>query len=70
MKPWQLKRKLGNLELELDDSVKSETKIDINSLTAPERMLLEKVQEIMDKYAPQVHPKMLLKKTQIYGTRA
>ena len=70
MKPWQLKRKLGNLELELDDSVKSETKIDINSLTAPERMLLEKVQEIVDKYAPQGHPKMLLKKTQIYGIKA
>jgi hypothetical protein len=52
MKPWQLNHKIGNLTRELDDSANSKTRIDYSCLTEPERALFERVQEILDKYAP------------------
>ena len=62
MKPWQLNRKVGNLTRELDDSAKSETRIDINCLTEPERKLFDRVQEIVDKYAPASPPQDVIEK--------
>ncbi|MGA3111149.1 MAG: hypothetical protein ABSE15_03855 [Candidatus Bathyarchaeia archaeon] len=78
MKPWQLKRKVGTLALELDDSAKSETRIDFNCLTEAERTLFEKVQEIVDKYAPAMPPEDVIEKNadlwykglEIFGRRA
>ena len=52
MKPWQINNKVSNLSRALDDSAKSETRLDINCLTEPERKLFAKVQEIIEKYAP------------------
>jgi hypothetical protein len=62
MKPWQLNRKVGNLSIELDDSAKSETRIDFNCFTEPERKLFDRVQEIVDKYAPASPPQDVIEK--------
>jgi hypothetical protein len=78
LKPWQKNRKVANLAIELDDSAKSETRIDINCLTEPERALFERVQEIIDKYAPGCPPQDVIenkadlwyKGLEIFGRRA
>jgi hypothetical protein len=78
LKPWQINRKVGNLTRELDDSAKSETRIDINCLTEPERKLFDRVQEIVDKYAPASPPQDVIEKNadlwykglEIFGRRA
>jgi hypothetical protein len=78
MKPWQINRKVGNLTRELDDSAKSETRIDINCLTEPEKKLFDRVQEIIDKYAPGSPPQDVIEKNadlwykglEIFGRRA
>ena len=62
MKHWQLNRKVGNLTRELDDSAKSETRIDFNCFTEPERKLFDRVQEIVDKYAPGSPPQDVIEK--------
>jgi hypothetical protein len=56
MKPWQLNRRMDNLSQELAGPVKTQTRIDYNCLSEPERQLLNKVQEIVDKYAPAEPP--------------
>ena len=56
MKPWQLNRRINSLSKQLADPVKTETKIDFNSLSGPERQLFGRVQEIVDKYAPAQPP--------------
>ena len=62
MKPWQLNRKVNGLSTKIADPAKTETKIDINSFSEPERKLLDKVQEFIDKYAPSVPPQDVLEK--------
>ena len=62
MKPWQLNKRVNVLSQNLTDTAKSETRIDFNCLTEPERMLFEKVQEIIDKYAPAIPPKDIIEK--------
>jgi len=62
MRPWQLNRRVNSLSEELADPVKTETKIDFNSLSEPERQLLDKVQEIVDKYAPGSPPQDVIVK--------
>jgi hypothetical protein len=62
LKPWQINRKVGNLTRELDDSAKSETRIDFNCFTEPERKLFDRVQEIVDKYAPGSPPQDVIVK--------
>ena len=62
MKPWQLNRKVKGLSNRIDDSVKTETRIDINCFSEPERKLLDKVQEIVDKYAPASPPQDVIEK--------
>jgi len=57
MKPWQLNRRMDSLSQELASPVKMGTRIDYNCLSEPERQLLDKVQEIVDKYAPAQPPK-------------
>ena len=52
MKPWQLNRKVKGLSTKIDNPIQTETRIDISSFSEPERKLLDKVQEIVDKYAP------------------
>ena len=78
MKPWQLNRKVKGLSERIDDSVKTETRFDINCFSEPERRLLDKVQEIVDKYAPANPPKDVIEKNadlwhkglEIFGKRA
>jgi hypothetical protein len=78
MKPWQLNRKVKGLSNRIDDSVKTETRIDINCFSEPERRLLDKVQEIVDKYAPGSPPQDVIEKNadlwykglEIFGRRA
>jgi len=78
LKPWQINRKVGNLTRALDNSAKSETRIDINCLTEPERKLFDRVQEIVDKYAPASPPQDVIEKNadlwykglEIFGRRA
>ena len=62
MKPWQLNRRVNSLSKEITDPVKTETKIDFNSLSEPERQLLVKVQEIVDEYAPASPPQDVIEK--------
>ena len=62
MKPWHLNRRVNKLSQEITDPVKTEAKIDFNSLSEPERQLLDKVQEIVDKYAPASPPKDVIEK--------
>jgi hypothetical protein len=62
LKPWQLNRRVDILSQELSDSAKSETRIDINCLTEPERQLLGRVQEIVDEYAPVRPPQDVIEK--------
>lgn len=78
MKPWQLSHRVRHLSAELDTSVKSDTRIDINCLTEAERKLFDKVQEIMDNYAPAAPPQDVIEKNadlwykglEIFGRRA
>ena len=78
MKPWQLNRKVNGLSNIIDDYAKTETKIDINSFSEPERILLDKVQEFVDKYAPGLPPQDVIEKNsdlwykglEIFGRRA
>jgi hypothetical protein len=63
MNSWQLNRKVSSLTRELDDSSKSEIKIDINCLTEPIRKLFGRGQEIIDKYAPSAPPQDVIEKT-------
>ena len=62
MKPWQLKRRVNSLSQDLTDPVKTETRIDFNCLTAPERQLFKRVQEIIDEYAPASPPEDIVVK--------
>ena len=78
MKPWQLNKRVQNLSEDLADSIKTDTKIDRGCLSEPERHLLDRVQEIMDKYAPATPPEDVIKKNadlwykglEIFGRRA
>ncbi len=62
MKPWQLNRRVNSLSHEITDPVKTETRIDFNCLSEPERQLLNKVQEIVDEYAPASPPQDVIEK--------
>ena len=62
MKSWQLNRRVNSLSKEIADPVKTETRIDFNCLIEPERQLLDKVQEIVDKYAPASPPEDVIEK--------
>ena len=62
LKPWQLNRRVNSLSKRIADPVKTETKIDWNCLSEPERQLLDKVQEIVDEYAPASPPQDVIEK--------
>ena len=62
MKPWQLNRRINSLSRGLTVPVKTETRIDFNCLTEPERELFNKVREIMDKYSPGSPPQDVIVK--------
>ncbi|MGD0405457.1 MAG: hypothetical protein ABSB10_02230 [Candidatus Bathyarchaeia archaeon] len=62
MKSWQLDRKVKGLSGKLDDSAKTETRLDYNCFSEPERKLLDKVQEIVDEYAPASPPQDVIEK--------
>jgi hypothetical protein len=78
LKPWQLNRRINGLSEDLADPVKTETRIDFNCLSEPERQLLNRVQEIVDKYAPASPPQDVIAKNadlwnkglEIFGRRA
>ena len=78
MKPWQLNRRVNSLSRGLTDPVKTETRIDFNCLSEPERQLFNKVREIMDEYAPGSPPRDVIAKNadlwnkglEIFGRRA
>jgi len=62
LKAWQLKRRVNSLSKQLADPIKTETKIDFNSLSEPEKQLFDRVQEIVDKYAPASPPQDVIDK--------
>jgi len=62
LKPWQLNRRVSSLSKEITDPVKTETKIDWNCLSEPERRLLDKVQEIVVEYASASPPEDVIVK--------
>jgi hypothetical protein len=62
LKPWLIDRRVGALSTQLDDSAESETRIDFNCLTEPERLLFGRVQEIIDEYAPGRPPDDVIEK--------
>lgn len=78
MKPWQLNRKVKVLSTKIDNPVQTETRFDINCFSEPERHLLNKIQEITDRYAPAMPPKDVIEKNadlwykglEIFGKRA
>ena len=78
MKPWLLNKRVNNLSSQLSDSAKTETTIDWNCLSEPERQLLSKVDEIVKEYAPSKPPQDIIEKyadlwykgLEIFGRRA
>jgi len=78
LKPWQLNKRVNKLSSQLTDSPKTDTAIDWNCLSEPERQLLTKVDEIIKEYAPGQPPKDLIEKNadlwykglEIFGRRA
>jgi hypothetical protein len=62
LKAWQLKHRVNSLSEELADPINTETKLVFSSFSEPERQLLDRVQEIVDKYAPAVPPKDVIEK--------
>jgi hypothetical protein len=78
MKPWLLNKRVNNLSSQLADNPKTETTIDWNCLSEPERQLLSKVDEIVKEYAPAKPPQDIIEKyadlwykgLEIFGRRA
>jgi hypothetical protein len=78
MKPWLLNKRVNSLSSQLTDSSKTETTIDWNCLSEPERELLSKVDEIVKEYAPAKPPQDIIEKyadlwykgLEIFGRRA
>ena len=78
MKPWQLDKRVNNLSSQLADCSKTDTTIDWNCLSEPERQLIDKVVEIINQYAPAKPPKDIIEKyadlwykgLEIFGRRA
>jgi hypothetical protein len=62
LKPWQINGKVKGLSSKIGSPVQTETRFDINSFSEPERRLLDKVQEIVYKYAPAIPPQDILEK--------
>ena len=62
MKPWQLNRRVNGLSEEITDPSKTETRIDINSLSEPERQLFARIDEIIDAYKPANPPDDVIEK--------
>jgi hypothetical protein len=62
VKRWQLSSRVDRLSEELADPVKTETRVDLNSFSEPERLLLDRVQEIVDRYAPALPPQDVVEK--------
>ena len=62
MKPWQLNRRVNSISQGITDPAKTETRIDITSLSEPERQLFNRIQKIVDKYAPANPPQDVIAK--------
>lgn len=62
MKPWQLNKRVNSLSENLADQPKPETRMDLNCFSESERKLFDKVQEIVDKYAPANPPQDVIEK--------
>jgi hypothetical protein len=62
VKAWRLSSRVNRLSEELADAVKTETRLDLSSFNEPERRLLDRVQEIVDRYAPALPPQDVLEK--------
>jgi hypothetical protein len=78
LKPWQLSKRVNDLSKIYKDLPKTDTTIDWNCLSESERLLLNKVEEIIDQYAPAKPPKDVIEKyadlwykgLEIFGKRA
>ncbi|HLN88578.1 MAG TPA: hypothetical protein VK253_00775 [Candidatus Binatia bacterium] len=78
MKPWQLNKRVNNLSSQLKDCLKTDTTIDWNCLSEPERQLIGRVIEIINQYAPTQPPQDIIEKyadlwykaLEIFGRRA
>jgi hypothetical protein len=62
VKPWQLNKRFNDLSMRLAEPTKSDTMIDWRCLSEGERQLLEKVDEIIGKYAPSQPPQDVIEK--------
>ena len=62
MKPWQLNNRVDSLSEELADLAKTDTRIDFSCLTESERQLFDRIQKIVDKYAPASPPQDVIAK--------
>ena len=62
MKAWQLNKRVGDLSEELADLAKTDTRMDFSCLTEPERQLFDRIQKIVDKYAPASPPQDVIAK--------
>jgi hypothetical protein len=78
LRPWQLSKRVNNVSSRLADPTKTDTTIDWNCLSEPERQLLIKVDEIIKQYAPAHPPQDIIEKyadlwykgLEIFGKRA
>jgi len=78
LKPWQLSKRVNSLSTRLAETAKTDTTIDWNCLSEPERQLLTKVDEIIKQYAPAQPPQDVIEKygdlwykgLEIFGRRA
>ena len=62
MKPWQLNRRATSLSKKITDPAETETRIDINCLSQPERELFERIDEIIEQYKPANPPADVIEK--------
>ena len=62
MKPWQLNKRVDSLSENLADQPETQTRIDINCFSEPERKLIERIQEMIEKYAPGSPPEDVIEK--------
>jgi hypothetical protein len=78
LKPSHLNRKINYLSNRIYNSIDTETRIDISSFSEQELTLLDKVLEIVDKYAHATPPKDVIEKNadlwykglEIFGKKA
>jgi hypothetical protein len=70
LKFWELNRKIGCLSQEITDPSRTETRIDVTSLSEPERQLFRRINEIIEKYKPANPPDDVIEKNRDLWNKA